>query len=704
MNRFSLQIIPYVLLIVVTIALAVISVGNRFGLQAETYSSPVMVILWALTAVSAIALIFKRRLFKRPVVFACHAAFALILVGALFTHLTRVEGEIHLRVGERHSDINISGEGKSFTLPEGLMLDSFEIVTYQASNSPADFVCRLSDDNKNVVTVSMNKPASIAGCRLLLKSYDDDHRGVTFNISRDPIGKCVTYLGYAILIISLVTYFFLRKTAWRQALKAVSALILLTLATPAEASVSHETADAFGSVAVYHNSRVCPMSALAHDFTTTVTGGATTIDDYDADDVLAGFLFDFGEWKSKPVIKIKNRDMQSLFGGQNRVSYEQFFDAIATGKINLDDKDVAERFGDDISRFECINMLVSGELLRIFPVSIQDTYTWVSPIDKMPADIDTDQWIFIRKYLGLLNEQVKIGDNDAQQELIMTLKRYQVKYSGDEMPTTFQLQTERTYISIVSQRQLPIAIAIIGCFLFLLTAYNGKSHRVVRYSCVIVNAMVLLLLTALIATRWFISGHIPMSNGFETMQLLAWFMALIGVFCRKPVILTPMCTLGSGIAMCVAALSGSGTAIARLQPVLNSPLLSLHVALVICAYALFFLMALTAVASFIKRDEGQRYATLNRVMLYPAVALLTTGIFVGAIWADVSWGQYWNWDPKEVWALITMIIYALPIHSDINRRLNTPRRFNLYMLLAFISVIVTYFGVNYILGGMHSYA
>ena len=94
------------------------------------------------------------------------------------------------------------------------------------------------------------------------------------------------------------------------------------------------------------------------------------------------------------------------------------------------------------------------------------------------------------------------------------------------------------------------------------------------------------------------------------------------------------------------------------------------------------------------------FRKLNLILLYPAVTLLTIGIIIGAIWANISWGNYWSWDPKEVWALITLIIYAIPLHRGLLQR---PRAFHLYCLRAFLSVVITYFGVNLILGGVHAY-
>ena len=156
--------------------------------------------------------------------------------------------------------------------------------------------------------------------------------------------------------------------------------------------------------------------------------------------------------------------------------------------------------------------------------------------------------------------------------------------------------------------------------------------------------------------------------------------------------------LAMGFCQLVAMMSGSNPPVTNLMPVLNSPLLTLHVAVIMCSYALFFFVMIVSIAGLITGEKHYRRTIL--LLLYPAVALLAAGIVIGAMWANITWGNYWSWDPKEVWALITLIVYALPLHRNI---LQAPRAFYLYCLLAFLSVIITYFGVNFILGGLHAY-
>ena len=210
--------------------------------------------------------------------------------------------------------------------------------------------------------------------------------------------------------------------------------------------------------------------------------------------------------------------------------------------------------------------------------------------------------------------------------------------------------------------------------------------------------------------RWFIGGRIPLGNGYETMLFLALsIMAFTLLMHRRFTYLIPFGFLLSGFTLLVAWLGEMNPQITPLMPVLKSPLLSTHVSVIMMSYALLAFMVLNGIMALIQSHRGnhqqvEQLTLLSRLMLYPAVFFLAAGIFLGAVWANVSWGKYWSWDPKEVWALITMMIYAVPFHHESQHFLRQPKWFHLYLILAFFTVLMTYFGVNYFLGGMHSYA
>jgi cytochrome c-type biogenesis protein CcsB len=223
---------------------------------------------------------------------------------------------------------------------------------------------------------------------------------------------------------------------------------------------------------------------------------------------------------------------------------------------------------------------------------------------------------------------------------------------------------------------------------------------------------VLLYLTLQIALRWIVSGHVPLSNGFETMQFMAWCSALIALCAmRKFRMALPFGYLLCGFTRLVAMMGEASPRITQLMPVLQSPLLSIHVVVIMIAYSLLafaMLNGVTAIAlRYTKKDcksEVEYLQVVSSIMLYPAVFLLAIGIFIGAVWANVSWGRYWGWDPKEVWALITMLVYSTALHGRSLSKLQEPMVFHWFTVVAFLTVLITYFGVNFLLGGVHSYA
>jgi ABC-type transport system involved in cytochrome c biogenesis permease subunit len=212
-----------------------------------------------------------------------------------------------------------------------------------------------------------------------------------------------------------------------------------------------------------------------------------------------------------------------------------------------------------------------------------------------------------------------------------------------------------------------------------------------------------------IGLRGYVGGHIPMSNGSETMMFMsACAMVLTLCLQRRFTLVVPFGYIISGLTLMVSSFGESNPQITHLMPVLASPLLSIHVCVLMLAYTLLAFIMLNGIAAIVVgRNNPEQVDTLyivSKLMLYPALFLLTAGIFIGAIWANQSWGRYWGWDPKEVWALITMLIYAMPLHPSLFPRLQKPMAAHIFLVAAFLSVLITYFGVNFLLGGMHSYA
>jgi len=216
-----------------------------------------------------------------------------------------------------------------------------------------------------------------------------------------------------------------------------------------------------------------------------------------------------------------------------------------------------------------------------------------------------------------------------------------------------------------------------------------------------------LYLTIVIGLRWYVSGTGPYVGRYNVMMLMAWFSTLaIVLLYREFPFVEPLGFLLAGFTMLLASREGVSPQITPLMPVLRSPLLSIHVLSMMMSYTLFGLVAFNGIMGVAvpSKEARQNLMDVSLTVLYPAVFLLTFGTFLGAVWANISWGSYWAWDPKETWALVTMLVYSFTLHGGAIKAFRNPTFFHAYTIFAFICVLVTYFGVNLILGGMHSYA
>ena len=315
-----------------------------------------------------------------------------------------------------------------------------------------------------------------------------------------------------------------------------------------------------------------------------------------------------------------------------------------------------------------VEMFYNGQFTKIFPYRIGHAVNWYSPGGQvLPREIPVKEQFFIKQSMDFLTEAIVTGQRDRAFEIIAKIKLFQRDMIGDVLPSENRTQAELFYNKLRSIK-FPV------------------------------------LITAQLGLRWWLSGHIPLSNGYETMLFMAWVLLVLTiVLFRKFRFFLWIGPLAACCCLMVAMMTGSGSQITPLIPVLQSPLLSVHVMTVMCAYALFALQMMLGVYSF-WTSKLERITALSQLLLYPAIFLLTIGIFLGAVWANVSWGNYWSWDPKESWALITLMVYAIPLHKASIGAFNKPRFYHIYMISAFLAVLITYFDVNFVLGGMHSYA
>ena len=675
--------------------------GNDYALS-HVYGSWWFVALWALLALGIIVMMITRKSWKRPVVCALHTSILVILLGALLTMTTGQHGEMTLKpsVATNQFTVEKHGSSRTETLPFSLTLDRFEVETYPGTHTPMDFVSYLQIHDGGTTTdakISMNNILKYRHYRFYQSNYDEEGNSV-LSVAHDPWGVGVTYTGYILLFIALIGMFFEKNGQFRTLLRKASApaavlfALLLTVGAslPASAAnkprtLSKESADKMGQMYVMYKGRVCPLQTLAKDFTTKLYGNAH-YRGYTPEQVFSGWLFYTSDWQNEPIPRIE-RDLKR-------------------GK---------QREAED--KRQIINMVLNSQLLKIYPhADSSQQVTWYSQNEQLPLEIPDDEYLFIRKQMSLCKEYVVLGDFAALNELFEKTKIYQEKYSLGQVQPKVQYRAERLYNRLSVGRWLAMVTITLGliCFAAALVCLGKgrKLYKPVRTVAVVWMSLLCVFLALVFILRWIAGGHVPMAGSFDSMNLLALNICIITlIMMQKYEMALPAGLLMTGIVLLVQMMGGSNPPITHLMPVLSSPLLSLHVTVIMIAYALLFFIMLNGISAVIVRVTQptntqflERLRNISLIMLYPAVALLAAGIFIGAVWANISWGNYWSWDPKEVWALITLLVYIAPLHSTLWKSFQKPLFFHLYCILAFLSVLITYFGVNMLLGGMHSYA
>ena len=738
LKNLILVVATAIILILITATIVESSKGTAFVRQ-HIYTSAWFVVLWAaLAVVAAVYIVLRKHKNKSNVctsVLLVHASFLVILLGAFTSWNMAESGTIHLRQNETTSTMK-DEEGKTKELGFEVSLKNFNVVNYPGTDAPMDYVTMLTA-NTQEIKVSMNNIGRFNGYRFIQSGYDSDMQGTTLGVYHDPWGIGITYTGYALLFISLIATMVSKKTRmrhlYRKALSlqgakawAVTALLAVSsFATSANAQemvkIDGDIADDFGKICVLYNSRITPINTVATSFVTKLCGKPTW-DGLSSNQVFAGWIFDVPYWETVKMIEIKEKKAQELLGINGKwASFDDFWDSYNNYKLDAPlkkaykdgDTKLQKQLRDADEKFNIIRMLYGGEMLKMFPyASKQGHMQWFAPGQPLGnLKLDEKELVFIKKSMDYLAESIITGDKARAEEIAKKIYSYQHVRGKTVIPTKFHIYTETFYNKINTQR-LPVMLYLTLSLLLAIVStlsFNNEKQKKTRLVSSVLTWVMLIHTTLLLALRWFVSGHLPMSNGYETMQFMAWATLIVTLVMQKRFL--PVKQFGpllSSFALLVAMITDGNPQITQLMPVLQSPLLSVHVMVIMFSYALFGLTALIGLQGLIahhrkQEEKEQQLAALSQFLLYPAVALIAIGIFIGAIWANVSWGRYWSWDSKETWALITMLIYSVPLHADI-KWLRKAQHMHIYMLLAFLSVLMTYFGVNYFLSGMHSYA
>lgn len=623
---------------------------------------------------------------RQPFTLLIHIALAIILAGAIVTHFLGIQGELTLREGAEAVTrfVRTSGPGDG-TFPFAVSLESADIVFYPGTTTPMDFTSHLVIGCKPV-SVSMNKVAEIDGWRFYQSGMSPD--ATRLSISHDPWGTGITYTGYLLLLLGMTGYFFQRNTPWRSLLKnsrkGITALMLFASLGTAAADgnslpvMQRPLAANLGKAYVYWNDRICPLQTMARDITLKLYG-SETYRGLTPEQVMSGWLFYFDTWQ---------RDFDTTHSTLPSNAKQQ--------KLHNE-------------RHALIHWMGTGEAFSIYPYRAADGHTeWLSLTGRRPSQMSLGQWKFMQTTMPRIKELLLRGHNIDANRVIDTLISGQIQYAGREnLPSPAKIQAERLYNRYA--RLLPPAILSlvvgIGC---LFVAIKGISLKKALSRCLdIYVGLLFIYICVIIAALWWIGGHLPLSNGPETMLFMSFLALLCGLASKNMMLKGSFLTVAA-MTLFVGVMGGRSPRIGMLMPVLSSPLLSIHVMLAMTSYLFFLIMAILAAIGLLskKASMADYLCRVNRIILLPAVFMLAAAIFIGAVWANQSWGRYWGWDPKETCALVMLLVYSVPLHwgSRPLKAFRQPRILHSYLLCAVLTVLFTYFGANYFLSGLHSYA
>ncbi|SFV70217.1 Putative cytochrome C-type biogenesis protein [hydrothermal vent metagenome] len=670
-------------------------------------------------------------------------------------------------------DVYISFGAKEIKIPFQVKLLKFQLDRYPGSMSPASYASEVEVIDKannfhEKYRIYMNHVLEYRGYRFFQSSYDMDEGGTVLSVNHDP-GTVPTYIGYALLALGMFWALFSKKFRFARLskkakdaakAKAVPALLAMGVLLSMTPSVHAESLDPsiktilsfdkahtkkFSQLIVQDmKGRMKPIDTLALEVLAKIHRSATlkvANKELSADQVLLGMMMRPDIYRDIKLIRTGNEHINKILGiakDAKYASFAQFFqnpDNTSGYKLmNLVDE-ASRKAPKDRDRLDkaalkidekvnVVYMVFTGSLLRIWPKPNDVNNKWYATIEALkkfsPQNSERVRALAVN-YFSSVDASLKSGNWSKSNEAVDKIVAYQKKYGAAVYPKANKIKAEIFYNhSNIFEILWPLYF-IVGFVLLILSFIKILKPRF-KMAFITKSALGLLGLffiahTLGLALRWYISGHAPWSNGFESMTYIAWATVLAGfIFSKQSPITLASTSILAGLILFVAHLSWMNPQITNLVPVLNSYWLSIHVSMITASYGFLALGALlgfiTLLLFIAKNEKNEKQISLsikelnaiNEMSLMIGLAMLTVGNFLGGVWANESWGRYWSWDPKETWALVTIIVYAVVLHLRFIKSIYNDFNYSVISLMAFTSVLMTYFGVNYYLAGMHSYA
>ena len=658
-------------------------------------------------------------------------------------------------------NFSLSYGSKYYQTPFFIGLNDFQLERYPGSNSPASFaseVTLIDGEEKTNHRIFMNNVLDYQGYRFFQSSYDQDELGTVLSVNHDFWGTWISYLGYLMMTVGMVATMFSKKTRFASLRKklddlrlkrALSLLFFVSFSSSilAQSSSSVDSliqanaidknhADKFGRLVVQDDGgRLKPFSTTTSEVLRKVSR-KSEYKGLNSNQVVLGMLQNPYLWQLAPMIKVNNDELQEKLGLEDKfTSFLSFFSDEAKYVLTNDvevayAKKPAERSKYDKEvmnvdeRVNICYMVYNGSFMRFFPIPDDSNNKWISPSMNQGLLMGDDS-LFVNNILPIyyksLQQALNDGDYEVSNNTLTAIKNYQLKFGSAVYPSDMKIESEVFYNEFKVFNHLSYYYAIVGLIMILLLIQQILKERkwrnyIIKFAFVLVGIGFFAHTVGLVG-RWFISGHAPWSNAYESVIYIAWATILAGfIFSRKSLMTVAATAILSSLLLMVAALNWLDPEITNLVPVLDSYWLIIHVAIITASYGFLALGALLGFLNLIlmviqsSTNKSRIVASLkeltfiNEMSITTGLFMLSVGTFLGGIWANESWGRYWGWDPKETWALASMLIYIFVLHMRFIPKIKGIFAFNLASIVAYSSIIMTYFGVNFYLSGLHSYA
>lgn len=657
---------------------------------------------------------------------------------------------------------------KIVDLPFSIKLNDFQLERYPGSMSPSSYaseVTVIKEDGKTYdYRIFMNRTMHEGNFLFFQSSYFPDETGTVLSVNNDP-GKWPTYLGYFLLTLGLILNFFDKKSRFWKLTKFVSSRNLASIAIAItflfstnslyaneEAFISKEaqildylnkhqseskaTSEEFAKLVTQSSGgRMKPLSSLNLEIIQKLSGKASLFG-MNSDQIVLGMLTRPDVWSELKVIKIKTPKLKKFLSVDENEKFIAFAEVFKDGKYLLSgeaeaalqvkpmDRGTYEK--EIIQLDERLNIIYSvfnGSLFNIYPrvqdgVDYKDNNKWYNPLDAMQSFKGQNQIAVETMTRGFVNS---VADNnwiEANKFLDMMIM-YQQKAGSEVIPSETKINNEILFNKLDIFFKVTMAYMLLGLVMLIVAFFVIFNPKIKPAKTTKVFFTLLALLFAIhtfgMGFRWIISGHAPWSDTYESLLYISWSAVFAGViFFRKSLLALSAAVIVAGIFMFTAHLTGIDPQITNLVPVLKSYWLTIHVSILTASYGFFGLAAIlgfmTLIMFIFRTNRPHIDETIKTVVAITEIALIiglaavTIGNFLGGVWANESWGRYWGWDPKETWAYVSIVVYAIVVHLRFVKPLSTPFALATASLLAFSSILMTYFGVNFYLSGMHSYA